>query len=440
MQIPGFYQPLMILWDRINNSLWFWPLLFFVAGGLLSWLALRVPDYEVSDSALTRGLLHTAGASHAHDLLASLLTGIITMTSLAMSLTMVVLSQAASMLGPRLIRHFMGSRVTQVSLGIFMGTIIYLLLTMRVIHDSMPDSEVPHVAVTLGSLLAVLSLFTLVLFIHHLARSIVADEVVARVAERLTRQLHEYRKRYGGRKTSVSQEMPGEEAFRLDRAGYLQNIDEDQLVRALADMEACLELHVRPGQLVLAGGIHGWLKAAPRLPSKEEQDRLRKGFHIGSEPTPLQDIEFTIRQMVEIGLRALSPGINDTFTAVRVIDRLAPVLAESMDFAETRFEHTDASGVVRLVVPVSSFAGMLDTAYNQLRQAGADKPAILIRLLERLADLAEVAPDGRVRHTLARHVQRVWRMAEAHRLESDDFSALRERLHGFFEKEEKGRA
>lgn len=139
-------------------------------------------------------------------------------------------------------------------------------------------------------------------------------------------------------------------------------------------------------------------------------------------------------------MRALSPGINDTFTAVRVIDQLAPVLAESMDLSETRFQHTDASGVVRLVVPISSFADMLDTAYNQLRQSGADKPAILIRLLERLADLAEVAPDERVRGDLARHVKRVWRMAEAHRLESDDFNALRERLDGFFEKEENGRA
>jgi uncharacterized membrane protein len=154
-----------------------------------------------------------------------------------------------------------------------------------------------------------------------------------------------------------------------------------------------------------------------------EQDAIaavRAAFTIGAERSPAQDLEYSIRQLVEIALRALSPGINDTFTAIAVIDRLGDamelVLCRSLEPSVLR----DEEGMIRVIAEQSEIGGLFDASFDQIRQAGAEKPAILIQLADTLGKLAPVLRQGPSRHAVLVHLDRLAETAGRAVLVSDD--------------------
>ncbi len=171
------------LWESISTSLWFFPGLLTVGAVVLA--ALAVAAHDLFDGAEAVWWLHSGSAEHASTLLSSLLTAMITMATLAISITMVVLTLAAGQLGPRLIRSFMADKRTQLMLGFLLATIVYLVLILRLVGDGARENEVPHIAVTLGTGIVLVCVFVLLFFVHHLARSIVADTVIERVGRDL---------------------------------------------------------------------------------------------------------------------------------------------------------------------------------------------------------------------------------------------------------------
>ena len=168
------YDRLLNLWFRLRTSLWFIPILMTLGAGAIAVLALRI-DSDLLPEGERVWWLYSGNPESASDLLSTLLSSIITMATLAISITMVVLTLAASQLGPRLIRSFIGNRRTQASLGFFIMTIVYLLLVYRRVDDSMAADNVPHVAITMGSVLSLVCVFLLLFYVHHLASSIVSE-------------------------------------------------------------------------------------------------------------------------------------------------------------------------------------------------------------------------------------------------------------------------
>jgi uncharacterized membrane protein len=167
----------------LRGQLWIIPLcLSALALGLAYWILTSGASFlEVRDVG---GFwwLYGGDASSARDLMSSLLSGLMTMTSLVVSVTFVILTLAANQLGPRLISTFMGDRQIQTVLGLFLGTILYVLVVLRSLDETLGTEGVPHVAVTIGSALTVICLFALLFYVHKIARAIIADSVVARVA------------------------------------------------------------------------------------------------------------------------------------------------------------------------------------------------------------------------------------------------------------------
>jgi len=135
------------------------------------------------------------------------------------------------------------------------------------------------------------------------------------------------------------------------------------------------------------------------------EESITEAIVIGASRTPIQDIEYPIRQLVEIALRALSPGVNDPFTAIAVIDRLAGSIATIMTRGEPQSVWQDENDVVRMLLPTASFDGILDAAFNQIRQAGAGQPAILICLVDRLDQLLGQANERQAK-PIMRHIER----------------------------------
>lgn len=416
---------LRALWDKVRTSLWAVPGLMMVAAtGLAIW-AVRAQIEQGDDPVW---FLYSGKAADAPDFLSSLVTSMITMTTLAISITMVVLTLAAQQLGPRLIRIFMGDLRTQAALGLFIATVVYLLLVLRSVYGA--SDLVPNLAVTIGTALVLTSMVTLLLFVHHLARSIIADPMIDRVGRDLdanaARLLPEKERDSDGKAALLArQDEPGGE-IRLDCEGYVQAIEIDNLVEAAESEDAVIALDIRAGHHIIAGNVFGRV-----FPAKALTPVLLRTLHdsilIGSERTPVQDLEFSIRQMVELAVRALSPGINDPYTAIITIDRLTLSLARILRRGRAQTQWCGSSGHARLTLPASTFEGQIDASFNMIRQYGQDSAAILIRLAESLTDLLPLA-DGSQRKDIERHLTLVLNAGRRNLREPADLDILEDRV------------
>ena len=379
---------LFAFWERVRTSLWFLPGLMMAGAVLLSWLAFRI-DIQVDATGFV-WWLNQGSAEEAGRLLSALLGSLITMATLVISITMVVLTLAAGQLGPRLIRNFVGDRRTQLVIGLFIGTIVYILLIFRLLDSDLANDAVPHFAVTLASGLVLCCLLALIFYVHHLSRSIVADTMVNRVGEELDRAIRSnLRDAKDDVPTLVAHRSGAPARTGFQSSGYVQAIDYAGLAAAAAEHDALIEVLVRPGHHVLAGRTHAHVWPAAALDDGLSQ-AIGEAVAIGRDRTAFQDIEFSVRQLVEIAVRALSPGINDPFTAIAVVDRLAAALASAMQRGEAQSIWNDDDGQARIVLAAaSSFDGLADLAFNQIRQAAAGHADVLISLMDALAALAE---------------------------------------------------
>jgi uncharacterized membrane protein len=404
-------QRLRLLWDRLRTGLWPIPLGMSVLAALLYIGAAQV-DIDALGSARLRSLLYSGSGDDARNLLSTLVSALITMSSVVFSITLVALSLGANQFGSRLVRTYMADSRTKLALGLFSMTIVYCLLTLRSLHQDAPLSEAPHFAVTLGLLLALVCVLTLLLFLHVVARSIIADEVIRRVVRELEQSIAELpaldpRKRAMRRSdhAAVAGGEPG--ALVSSRhEGYVQAIEYDALVALARAHDVRIELGFRAGAFV---SEQGWL--AHVAPRERSSEALAAAIHdhilIGRERTPTQDVEYTLRHVVDIALRALSPAVNDSNTALVVIDHLSGALARLMRKEVPSGVWRDAAGVVRVVSKYNDYAGVLGAALHQIREASAEQPAVVIQLLRALGRIGEHVSLPEQRDALLHHARLV---------------------------------
>lgn len=407
------------VFDYLRTSLWVIPALLTGAAVALA-AGLIAARFSLAQSEVW--WLHSGDGRDASALVGVLLSSMITLMTLVVSITVVVLTLAANQLGPRLIRSFVSDRRTQFSLGTFIATIAYLMLVLRSLDGDMTDHAVPHVAVTVGSALSLLCVLVLLFFVHHLTRSIVADEVIQRVGAEVEAYLDKW---------SDETEPPGAAEWRmgdsaaanLGMGGYVQFVDTDHLIGAAKSAGAAIQLSFRPGDHLLPK--QSCLRVAPsQALTKALKDEIAHGIVVGNQRTTTQDMEFGFRQLVEIALRALSPSMNDPFTAIAAIDRLARLLAKAIERVPAVPVHRDEAGVPRLYMRSFTFPDLLEAAYGQIVQASEGKREVLGRMLGVLGRLAERARSDEHRSALRRQARRVLDVCERTIFEEEDISEL----------------
>ncbi len=415
--------------NRLKASLWLVPALMSGVAALAAWFLLTSGwGWKLGDN--TQWWLFSGSAGTARDLLSTLLSGIITMTALVVSITMVVLSLAAGQLGPRLIRNFIADRQIQTVLGLFSATVIYCLLVLRSINDELGANYVPHFAVTIASVLALLCLFSLLFYVHKIARSIIADTVVTQVADDLESAIihasHQRERRDHRHEESEEPPTVPEHDFRqsvsVGRSGYLQLIDYDRLVHEAEKRELVIRLNVRAGHFLLRGGPHMDVYSSQEQNPDELKQALNHVFILGPERSQTQDLEYSVRQLVEIAIRALSPGINDTFTAIAVINRLGAAMESASTAAHPPKRYFDENDVLRVISPTQDFSGLLDAGFNQIRQAAFTNPAVLIQMMSTFQQLAAAIDVTIHREALRRHVEKLVRAAERNVVDPADLA------------------
>jgi uncharacterized membrane protein len=382
-------------WEYVSSSLWALPSLLLLLGPPV---ALAVLSLDRPARGYSNPLIYRGTPAEAMEISSTLLTGMITMTSLVFSITIVVLTLAASNYGPRLVRSFMSNWYTQFVLGIYVFTIAVCLVTLFA-FGSRPSDELfimPSVSLEIG--LSLVSVLLLVFFLHNLGRSIVAENLIEKVGEELDNQISTFPKLASkARRPGQFRKYSGEadtHVMGLPRSGYVQAIDIDKLVAYASRCDLLVHLRFRPGDYVVAGGEDIAVEADASTQTAVAL-QIERSIRIGSRRTPLQDPEFSIRHLVEIALRALSPGINDPHTAAAVVDRLCASLARGFGRNLPPREFYGENGELRVRMNRPSWDSLVGAAFNQIRQSGSDKPMVMIHLVEAINRLAQHAtvPD-----------------------------------------------
>ena len=412
---------LYTLWHNLRSSLWALPLLMVLGAAAAAILAVHLPVRQGDDPVW---FLYSGDAEEAPQFLSNLVTAMITMATLVVSITMVVLTLAAQQLGPRLIRSFMADRRTQVTLGLFVSTVIYLLLVLRSAYGSF--EKVPNLAVTLGTVLVLLCLVALLGFVHHLARSIIADNTIDRVGESLDADIARLLPDTKSEQAKTPDRRPSENGAPLEihKSGYVQTVDYNGLVEIARDAGGVIELAFKPGRHLIEGTTFAWIEPAS---ADDVHEKIEDCLFLGGERASIQDIETSIRQLVEVALRALSASISDPFTANAVIDRLTTSLAKIMKRGMPQWVWTDEDDNVRLLAPRSTFADIVQEAFRQIRQHSQDQPAVLIRLVENIGQLLPLA-DKAQRAVLEEQIDILLDTGERHIEQKQDLETLKERV------------
>ncbi|HLL46520.1 MAG TPA: DUF2254 domain-containing protein [Longimicrobiaceae bacterium] len=382
-------------------------------------LAYAMVQVDARATGLTErlGWVYSGGPEGARAVLSVVAGSVMSTAGVTFSITIAALSLASAQFGPRILHNFMRDTGNQVVLGTFIATFIYCLLVLRTVRGGESVGRyVPHLSVTVGVALGLASLGVLIFFIHHVSVSIQAPNVVAAVADDLHRHIeHVFPDQVGrepgpGRERAADSGLPAgfEERAVPVASGhdaYLQAIDQERLMRVAVEHDLLLRVETRPGTFVLRGGrlLSVW---PPERCDGQVGKRLHAAFVFGAQRTHTQDVEFAVDQLVEIAVRALSPGINDPFTAMNCLDRLGAALCHFARREAPSPLRLDDAGKLRVVVESRvTFAGMVDASFNQIRQYGRSSASVTVRILETIARVMPCAGGDEERAALLRQAE-----------------------------------
>jgi uncharacterized membrane protein len=382
-------------WDTLRSSYWFLPSLIAVAGMILAFAMLALDQAEAVKTG-ELDWIYRGGSEGARGLLSAVASSMVTVAATVFSITVVALQLAASNFGPRLLRNFMQDTGNQIVLGTFIATFLYSLLVLRTIHGEDYNLFVPQLSVTVGIALAIASIGVLIYFIHHASTIIQASHIIADVARELDaaidRLFPEQVEQSEPEKHSAIEVIPPQfdpQAYSIKsiHTGYLQAIDDQLLMKIACKYDLLLHLTSKPGEFIVKDSILMLIYPEERG-SQKLTNEMNRAFLLGKERTEQQDVEFPINQLVEIALRALSPGINDPFTAIRCIDRLTAGLshlAKRKFPSAYRYDHDDQ---LRIITEPIAFKQLVDTAFNQIRHYGKSDLIVTLHLLRAIAQIA----------------------------------------------------
>lgn len=417
------------VWDSLRSSYWFVPGLMAGSAIALAFAMVTLDQTSKSGPIENLGWIYTGGPDGARTVLSTIAGSMITVAGTAFSIVIVALQLASSQFGPRMLRNFMQDTGNQVVLGTFIGTFIYCLLVLRTVRGNNYNVFVPQISVTVGIVLAIASIGVLIYFIHHASTSIQAWYIIGLVATDLNHAIdHLFPQKIGHGISQAKRRWVEEIPVNFDQeaspvlatgSGYLQAIDQEKLMKLAQSKYLILRLNYRPGKFIVQGSELVMVWPGERVNEKLSK-QINHAFILGLERTEQQDVEFSINQLVEIALRAISPGINDPFTAIRCIDQLSAGLSRlaQRDFPSP-YRYDDNNNLRVIAHPVT-FASLIDDAFNQIRQYGRSDVAVSIRLLEAIATIASQTNNKKDRAVLLRHANTIKQSSqEAVFVESD---------------------
>jgi uncharacterized membrane protein len=345
----------------------------------------------------------------AQAILTSIATSTMTVVSIVFAILLMTLTLASTQFSPRILISFVRDRVTQWTLGIFLGTFSYCIAALPAAR-SLPAPFTPVVTVVGAMALAPICVGWLIYFIHHISNAISVNHIVDRIrreTELVIDELMPFPRRLTHSDDAFGASLEDPKHVVLSRqSGYIRFVDIKVLSSLAKSYGVCLRLERRVGHFIPAGCALLRTTRGDRI-SEERELQLLAAIEIGSTRTMQQDIEFGIVQIVDIALRAISPAVNDPTTAISSIDQLSSILIRWTSRAEPRRYHYDPPHVLRVIVPWIDFDGLLDLAFEQIRHYSVSDAAVSLRLVRALGDISSTTSDPAIRRRLFERGKRV---------------------------------
>lgn len=397
--------------SRLTDAFWFIPAVLGVAAVVLAQVLISV-DRAVGDGGgdIWGTLFYRVGASGSRDILGAIAGSILGVAATSFSITISVLATASSTYGPRLVRNFMNDRGNQFVLGLFGATFLYALIVLRSIrNESLSEGQfVPNIAVNVAVMLAVADVAVLVYFINHIAKSIQVSTLSARVRVELDEVVdHLYPDPPSENATAVARFDDDAADVPSEASGFVVDIDEDELLGVARRHDCVLEVVIRPGDHVVAG--EPLVRAHPASVASELGTEVSRAFTLGITRTPVRDIQFAVQQLVEMAVRALSPGTNDPYTAHNAFSELAVGMVPLARRTEPQPGRVDDDGILRLVVTRVRTTELIDDIFTAVRVYALQAPVAMTAaiLLARRIGVAAAEPD--VRAAILHHLSLIER-------------------------------
>lgn len=417
-----------------------WPLpTISIAIAVILGIILPLVDRAI-DSSLPVGferLLFAGGPESARAVLSAIAGSLITATSLTFSLTVVALQLASSQASPRVLRTFLKDQTVHWTLSVFVGTFAYSITVLRTVQDGSDsfDPLVPRLAVTLASLLTLTSVVMLTLFLAHLARQLRIETTMRQVYLETSKTIDLVASTMATGRTELP-EWPPAERIKLSvatRSGFIRSTDRSRLLTTAIRHDIVVREKHTVGHHVVSGTpvAQWWPRDPMQHLDDEEREEINRAIvsavDLAYERTASQDIGFGIRQLVDITVRALSPGVNDPTTAVHTLGHISATLCSIANLPIQSTGLTDDDDLVRVIIKPHDFVSLLDIAMTQPRRYGASDPGVVERLFQLLQEVGYRAE--RTEQTQA-VLQQIDRLEASVAAETYDF-VERERFTGF---------
>lgn len=422
-------------WTKLRASLWFIPGLMLISAIALA-LGLIELDTRIDGKWLAAfPRLFGLGADGSRGMLTAIASSMLTVAALTFALTLNAMTQASGQFTPRIFRNFMRDRAYQFSLGYFVSIFVYCLLVLRTIRGGDEIKFLPSLAVLVGLLLALIGVIVLIFAIHHIANSLQITNIIHHIVDETKKAIKVMfpteivNAENSNDEATVQPAAENQTWLKIPalRCGYVQSVDikgllkfaeENQLV---LQMQRCIGQFAGRGAALLSVQNSAKSQSVNLIIDAEKITKLNQFFAIDNHRTIEQDVDFGIRQVVDIALKALSPGVNDTTTAVTCIDFIGEIVGEIARRELPVKNHTKKNGA-RVIALTPSFQDYVATAFDQIRISGKANLAIFERLLEAVAFVAQCTVDKTRRASLQKQMSLIAAFA-AQTLETDDEKA-----------------
>ena len=389
----------------LKSSLWFVPGLLVLLAAALAIGAVEL-DTHVSREAFAKfPRLFGAGAEGARQLLSAIASSTITVAGVVFSITIVALSLAAGQYSPRVLRNFMGDRANQIVLGSFVGIYVYCLIVLRTVRGG-DDTFIPGISILIALGLALLGIGFLIFFIHHVATTIQASEICAHISRETIASLRALLRK---ERDETDDRKAGEQAERLAwrpiaavAGGYIQHVNIDALLACAREHRRAVRMEKAVGDFVIEGQPLLSLAGNEEIPASAAG--LLHAFTINTYRDVAQDAMFGIHQLVDISLKALSPGVNDTGTARNAFDYLSAILCELAGTTVDDRRYFTEDGELLLVRRTHRFEDYVNEAVGPVRRAAANNLDMIFHVLRSLAELGCVTRSSERHAAVERQV------------------------------------
>ncbi len=410
------------------NSLWFIPVLMTLVS---PFFAIFIFEWDIYLSHIGKEVfawIWTGNPEAATQLFSALVTSLVTMSTLLFSVTMLVLTVVSQQYGSHVLKVFRSSNFTKLVLGWFIGAVVYCMFVVTFLATLNDPDFHPQLSIIIGIAVMVMSFIIFIIFIHHMSNSIQSDHIIETIAKELRAKIENLQERefkYEEAPKNIIKRIEKDNAFEALSSGYIQLINTASLVSIAENNDNVFHICFRIGDYIHKGNA---ILFAEYPLDGETASEIKSCFKLGFERMPKDDFEFRLEQLLEICLKALSPGINDAYIAITVIDHLGDALTL---LSIRRFPpqcYYDSKGKLRVISKRFTYESFVDAAINPLKQNAKSQPLVLIRIVDMLERVLGITEDEEKKTILLSHIKNLYEAGKRNFKDDEDIADLESRM------------